>query len=46
MAGRQRCDAPRTEEVVPVMDLLRALIGEDGKGVVWLLISLILGVGS
>lgn len=45
MAGRQRCDAPRTEEVVPVMDLLRALIGEDGKGVVWLLISLILGSG-
>ncbi|MFC8502467.1 hypothetical protein ACFUC1_08910 [Pedococcus sp. NPDC057267] len=27
------------------MDLLRALIGEDGKGVVWLVISLILGSG-
>lgn len=42
MARGQPCHAPRTEVVVAVNDLLHALVGEDGKGAVWLIITLVL----
>lgn len=45
MAGGQPCHAPHPEEVVAVNDLLHALVGEDGKGAVWLIITLVLTSG-